>query len=113
MGTRTLRESDLPDRKGAGVAEEEVQRVIDALEAVEAIEDPVREARAISETLADQRVRGPRMTERRREIVRELREAGGSIRGIAAEVGVSPSTVQDILRGHSGKWSERPKADET
>lgn len=85
--------------------------MIEALDDVEAITDAARQARAISEVLAEQRVRGPRLTERRREIVRELREGGLSLRKIAAEVGVSLATVQDILRGHTGSWAERPKGD--
>ena len=82
----------------------------DALDAVDEIEDPVRQARVISEVLADQRARGPRLTERRRVIVQALRDEGMSLRKIGAAVGVSLGTVQDILRGHSGSWSARPKA---
>ena len=93
------------------MAEEEAERVTQALDEVEAITDPVRRARALSEVMKDLRERSPRMTEDRRATVRRLRDVEKlSLRAIAAEVGVSLGTVQDILRGHTGSWGGRPKS---
>lgn len=88
---------------------EEVQRVADALDAVEAIPD--REARVLAQSLAVAEVaeRNERWKAERDQLVAELREQRVSLRKIAARVGVSLGTVQDILRGHSGPWGSRPK----
>lgn len=94
------------------MAEEETQRVTEALDAIEAITDPVRRARATSEVLTELRERSPALTEDRRQTVRQRRSDGLSLRAIAEEVGVSLGTVQDILRGHSGSWGKRPKSED-
>ncbi|MFD8234023.1 helix-turn-helix domain-containing protein [Streptomyces sp. NPDC059696] len=88
---------------------EEVQRVVDAMNAVRAIEDPVRRARAISELLKAQTEKEPELREERREIVLKMREENVSFRKIAAALDVSLGTVQDIVRGHSGPWGTRSK----
>jgi hypothetical protein len=91
--------------------DEEAQRVLEALDAVEAMEDPVARARAVSALFKDQRDRNPRLRAVRDQTVRDLRDQKLSLRKIADRVGVSLGTVQDILRGHSGTWSSRPKKD--
>jgi DNA-directed RNA polymerase specialized sigma24 family protein len=88
---------------------EEVQRVVDAVDAVRTIEDPVRRARAISELLKAQTEKEPELRDERREIVLRMREEQISFRKIAAALDVSLGTVQDIVRGHSGPWGSRPK----
>lgn len=87
---------------------EEVQRVADALSAVESIPD--REARVLAQslTVADVNARNERWKPERDALVVELRSQDVSLRKIAARVGVSLGTVQDILRGHSGPWGSRP-----
>jgi DNA-binding NarL/FixJ family response regulator len=92
---------------------EEVQRVADALNAVEAIPD--REARVLaqSQVLADQAERTAQWRAERDRLIVELRAEGVSFRKIAARVGVSLGTVQDVLRGHSGPWGNRPRDGET
>jgi DNA-directed RNA polymerase specialized sigma24 family protein len=92
---------------------EEVQRVVDAVNAVRAIEDPVRRARAISDLLKAQTASEPGLREERREIVLQMRAEKVSFRKIAAELDVSVGTVQDIVRGHSGPWGSRPKKAES
>ncbi|MFC7791343.1 hypothetical protein [Streptomyces cinereoruber] len=97
-----------------GVTEEsteEVRRVLDALDQIEAMEDPVARARAVSELLKDQPGRNKRLRALRDDTVHRLREDGMSLRKIAAEVNTSLGTVQDILRGHSGTWSSRPRKE--
>ncbi|MBD9700677.1 hypothetical protein IHE56_00935 [Streptomyces sp. ID01-12c] len=90
---------------------EEVQRVVDAVNAVRAIEDPVRRARAISDLLKAQTKTEPELRDERREIVLQMRADNVSFRKIAAELDVSLGTVQDIVRGHSGPWGSRAKTE--
>lgn len=91
---------------------EEAQRVIDAMDAVEAIADPEERAKAISEVLANQAERAKRWREDRRKVVLDLRgqQPPVSYRKIAALLGVSLRTVQDIETGYSGSGSHRPRA---
>ncbi|MEU0275509.1 hypothetical protein [Streptomyces sp. NPDC006307] len=86
--------------------------MLDALDQVEAMEDPVARARAVSELLKDQPSRNKRLKALRDETVKQLRAEGMSFRKIAAEVRTSLGTVQDILRGHTGTWSSRPRKGE-
>jgi DNA-binding NarL/FixJ family response regulator len=88
---------------------EEVQRVVEAVNAVRAIEDPARRARAISELLKTQAEEAPELRRERRDIVLAMRAQKVSFRKIAAALGIHPSTVQDIVRDHSGPWGDRPK----
>lgn len=88
---------------------EEVQRVSEALDDVEQIADPEARVQAMSKVMADQVKRNRVWQKERREMVLALKAEGISIRRIASRVGTSASTVQDILRGHSGSWSDRPK----
>jgi DNA-directed RNA polymerase specialized sigma24 family protein len=83
--------------------------VFDALSELEAMPDPHLRALAISQVLADQAERAPRLRELRRNVVLELRGQGVSYRKIAAQLGVSLGTVQDIERGHTGAWGTRPR----
>lgn len=91
---------------------EEVQRVTDALDAVDAIPD--REARVLaqSKVQAEQAARTAQWRAERDQLIADLRADGVSFRKIAARTGVSLGTVQDVLRGHSGPWGSRPKTDE-
>ena len=91
------------------MSDEEVRQVTDALDAVERIADPEARVRAMSKTMAEQVKRNPEWKKARSEVVFALRDEGVSIRKIAARVGTSAGTVQDILRGHSGSWRDRPK----
>jgi DNA-binding NarL/FixJ family response regulator len=93
------------------VSDEEVRQVSEALDAVEQITDPEARVRAMSKAMADQVRRTPEWKKARSEVVHALRAEGVSIRKIADRVGTSPGTVQDILRGHSGSWRDRPKRE--
>ncbi|MFB6809432.1 helix-turn-helix domain-containing protein [Streptomyces sp. NPDC056387] len=92
------------------MSDEEVQRVSEALDAVEQISDPEERVRAMSQAMAEQVRRTPAWKEERKALVFQLREEKVSLRKIAERVGTSLGTVQDILRGHSGSWGNRPKA---
>src|SRR5881409_618792 len=93
---------------------EEAQRVIDAMDAVEAMADPEARARAISEVLADQTKRSKRWKELRRQVVLDLRGQEPPVphRKIATMLGISSSTVQDIERGYTGSGKNRPRKEE-
>ena len=91
---------------------EEAQRVIDAMNAVEAMTDPEERAKAIGEVMADQAKRGKRWRELRRQVVLDMRaqDPPVSYRRIAAALGVGLATVQDIERGYTGSGRNRPRA---
>ena len=91
---------------------EEAQRVIEAMDAVEAMADPLERAKAIGEVMADQAARGKRWREMRRQVVLEMRAQTPpvSYRKIAAALGVGLATVQDIERGYTGSGKDRPRA---
>ncbi|MFC8676724.1 helix-turn-helix domain-containing protein [Streptomyces griseorubiginosus] len=88
---------------------EEVQRVVDAVEAMRAIEDEVERAKAITDLLRVQGEAEPSLREDRRQTVLRMRADKVPFRKIAATLGVSVGTVQDIVRGHSGPWGSRPR----
>ena len=91
---------------------EEAQRVIDAMNAVEAMTDPEQRAKAIGEVMADQAERGRRWREMRRQVVLDMRAQTPPIsyRRIAKALGVGLATVQDIERGYTGSGKNRPRA---
>jgi lambda repressor-like predicted transcriptional regulator len=92
--------------------DEEVQRVSEALDAVESIPDREARVRAKSLVMAEQVKRNRTWQQERRDLVFELKDEGLSFRKIAARVGTSLATVQDILRGYTGSGSHRPPAAE-
>jgi hypothetical protein len=91
---------------------EEAQRVIDAMNALEAMTDPLERAKAIGEVMADQAKRGKRWREMRRTVVLEMRaqKPPVSYRKIADALGIGLATVQDIERGYTGSGKDRPRA---
>lgn len=93
---------------------EEAQRVIDAMNAVEAMTDPLERAKAIGEVMADQAERGKRWREMRRAVVLEMRgqQPPVSYRKIADALGIGLATVQDIERGYTGSGKNRPRKTE-
>lgn len=88
---------------------EAAQRVSEAMDAVEAIEDPQQRARAIGEVTAIHVERSKRWRVLRQEVVVQMREADISYRKIATLLGVSLGTIQDIERGHSGSWGTKSR----
>lgn len=91
-------------------ASEEVRRVSDALRAVDEIADLEERVRARNEVLALQAQRTKEWHAERRSLVLSLREQEPpvTIRAIAARLKMSPGVVQDIIRGHTGSWKNRP-----
>lgn len=98
----------MADREDGGEdGGEEVRRVFDALDALEAMEDPRARAHAISQLLRVQHPRLKKLSALRREYVLQRRAEKATRRTIAEEIGVSPSTVQDIELGYSGSGKVR------
>lgn len=93
---------------------EEAQRVIDAMDAVEAMTDPLERAKVIGEVMADQAQRGKRWREMRRQVVLDMRaqDPPVSYRKIADALGIGLATVQDIEKGYTGSGKNRPRAKE-
>ena len=89
--------------------EEEVQRVFDALAGLADIEDPKTRALAVARVLKEWPSRSKELREIRRQAVLELlAPEEATFRGVAKELGVAPSTLQDIASEHS-RWAQRPK----
>lgn len=88
---------------------EEAKKVIDALEELEAIQDPVQRAVAASEVLADYKERAPHYREMQRQAIEMLRAEKVSYRKIAAQLKISLGAVQNIERGHGGAWGTKPR----
>ncbi|MGW2074932.1 hypothetical protein ACWCPK_42050 [Streptomyces sp. NPDC001953] len=88
---------------------EETQKVIEALERVTEIGDPVARAAAISEVLTYIDKHSQDWREKRREVVLNLRAEKVSYRKIAAMIKVSLGTVQSIERGHAGAWGTKAR----
>ncbi|MFF4403803.1 helix-turn-helix domain-containing protein [Streptomyces sp. NPDC001404] len=90
---------------------EEAQRVFDAIDALAEIADPKARAIALGEVLKGLSGHNKRLKEMRQQAVNELlARDGASLRTVGADLGVSFSTVQDIVKGYSGSGSKRPKA---
>ncbi|MFD5788631.1 hypothetical protein ACFWH1_18660 [Streptomyces sp. NPDC127037] len=88
---------------------EETQTVIDSLKAMEAMEDPVARAAAISEVLKYVDERSSDWRDMRRAVVLDLRAEKVSYRKIAVMIRTSLGTVQSIERGHAGAWGTKPR----
>jgi len=88
---------------------EEARQVIDALNQVEAIDDPVERAVAVSQVLKDYKLRAPKLRDFQREAIVLLRAQEVSYRQIADRLGISLGAVQNIERGHGSAWGTKPR----
>ncbi|MFF4146949.1 helix-turn-helix domain-containing protein [Streptomyces sp. NPDC001698] len=88
---------------------EVARRVFDALDALKAIKDEAARAREISAFLREYGPRIKELSEIRRQYVVGQRDQQVSVRKLAAQIGVSPSTIQDIERGYTGSGKTRPR----
>ncbi|MGY6019565.1 helix-turn-helix domain-containing protein [Streptomyces spinosirectus] len=90
--------------------EEEVQRVLDALAGLAEIEDPKARALAVGRVLKEWPDHSKALREVRRQAVLELLEPDdASVRKVAKELGVSPTTIQDLTAGYSRSGKDRGK----
>ncbi|MDT6983727.1 sigma factor-like helix-turn-helix DNA-binding protein [Streptomyces lusitanus] len=72
----------------------EVQRVLDAIDALAANEPPASRARQLTELLGEVQAR---VRQERKQAVREMHDSGLTYRQIAAELGISFGRVRQIL----------------
>lgn len=87
--------------------------MFDALDELERIADPKARALALGEVLKSLPNQNKRLKKARQQAVGELLgRDGASLRSVGADLGISFSTVQDIVRGYSGSGSKRPKKGE-
>jgi transcriptional regulator with PAS, ATPase and Fis domain len=92
--------------------EKEVQRVLDALAGLAEIDDPKTRALAVAKVLKEWPEHSKALREVRRQAVLELLAPDdASVRKVAKELGVSPTTVQDIASGYSRSGKDRPKKE--
>lgn len=95
--------------------EKEVQRVLDALAGLADIDDPKARALAVARVLKEWPEHSKALREVRRQAVLELlAPEDASVRTVAKELGVSPTTIQDIKASYSrsGRDREKKAADE-
>ncbi|MFE6079997.1 sigma factor-like helix-turn-helix DNA-binding protein [Streptomyces virginiae] len=76
----------------------EVQRVLDAVDAVAAGEPPAERARRLAEMLESVR---ERVRQERRQAMQEMKDGGMTLRQIAAELDISFGRVRQILAEES------------
>lgn len=103
----------LPEEGRADVAEVhgEVMRLLEAIEAFEAIEDPAERTRAVSEVLSEWKKHLGRLRQIREDSVRALREEQKKTWPQIAEIigGVTPERAQQISKGLSGASRAKSK----
>ncbi|MFE4329672.1 hypothetical protein ACFRQM_09470 [Streptomyces sp. NPDC056831] len=88
--------------------DEEVQRVLDAIDALGAGELPAAErARRLTQLLDEWPNTHSRVRAMRQAAMQEMQDDGLSLRKISAETGVSFGRVREIIQG----VTKRPKAD--
>jgi len=95
---------------------EEAQKVIDALQQVEAINDPIERAVAVGEVLANYKERAPQLRELQRQAIAAMRAEEVPYRQIAERLKIPLGVVQNIERGHGSAWGTKPRTkpvDET
>jgi DNA-directed RNA polymerase specialized sigma24 family protein len=82
---------------------EEVQRVLDAIDALAANDPPASRAKQLTELLGEVQVRVRR---ERQAAVREMHQGGMTYRQIAAELEISFGRVRQILAEETAEPSE-------
>jgi DNA-directed RNA polymerase specialized sigma24 family protein len=97
-----------PADERAGMSEEEVRRVIDALAAIEEIADEEQRVKAKSQIMAAQVGRNKAWAQERTLLIRRLaREEGLSYRQIAARLEIKLGVVQDAFRNYTDSGTYR------
>lgn len=85
---------------------EEVRRLLEAIEALESIEDDAVCASAVTAVLNDWPTHHARLREIRQERVRALKDSGKTWAQIGEVLGVHPTRAQQIAKGLRG--TKRP-----
>jgi hypothetical protein len=99
--------------KGAGVAQhpEEVQRIMDAIAALEGIDDDGACIRATTDLLDQWPAQHARLRELRQQRVLSLREQGKTWREIGDLMGVHFTRARQIAAGQRGEKNRPKKAE--
>ncbi|WP_326698779.1 helix-turn-helix domain-containing protein [Streptomyces sp. NBC_01754] len=90
---------------------EEVQRVVEVVDSIQAIQDPRDQAVRAGELLALWPEQQARLREIRQQAVLRMRAEKVSYRSIAKMLGISLARVQQIEAGMRGK-AQKPSANE-
>lgn len=89
---------------------EEAQRVFEAIDALREIADPTARAREVGAVLKNLPDRNKELKRLRQAAVMEmLSHEEATYRSVADELGIHFTTVQSIVKGHSGSGSTRPR----
>ncbi|MGW6459106.1 hypothetical protein ACWF94_24820 [Streptomyces sp. NPDC055078] len=90
---------------------EEVRRLVEAIDALEAIEDDAACASAVTQVLDQWPTHHARLREIRQRRVQALKDSGKTWAEIGVILGnLHPTRAQQIAKGHRG--AKRPKKDE-
>ncbi|MFI6639968.1 sigma factor-like helix-turn-helix DNA-binding protein [Streptomyces sp. NPDC050504] len=93
--------------------DEEVQRVLDSIDALGTDGDAADRARRLTELLDDWPDTHAKVRGMRQEAVKEMHESGMSLRKIGEELGVSFGRVRQIIAGETAGQAKRKAAAET
>lgn len=91
-----------------------MQRVFDALDGLAGITDPKARALAVAKVLKTWSKQASQLREIRRQAVLELLAPDeATVRSVAKELGVSPTTIQDVKTSYSRSGRDREKKTST
>lgn len=79
--------------------DEEVQQVLDSIDALGQAESPAARAKRLTQLLDAMPERQAKVREMRQQAVIEMKDGGMSLRAIAAELDISFGRVRDIIEG--------------
>lgn len=89
---------------------EEAQRVFEAIDALGEIADPTERAREAGKVLKNLPDRNKELKQLRQAAVLEmLSHEEATYRSVADELGLHFTTIQSIVKGHSGSGTTRPR----
>ena len=86
--------------------------MFEAIDALREIEDPTARAQEVGKVLKNLPERNQALKRLRQAAVLEmLGREGATYRSVATELGVHFTTVQSIVKGHSGSGTTRPRKE--
>lgn len=90
--------------------DQEVQQVLDAIDALGDAETPAARAKRLTQLLDAMPEKQAKVREMRQQAVTEMKAGGMSLRAIAAELDISFGRVRDIIEGVT-KRAPKPKPE--
>ncbi|MBD3546813.1 sigma-70 family RNA polymerase sigma factor [Streptomyces sp. JV180] len=91
--------------------DQEVQQVLDSIDALGTAETPAARAKRLTQLLDAMPEKQAKVREMRQQAVTEMRDEGMSLRAIAAELGISFGRVRDIIDGVTKRPPKKPAAN--